>query len=259
MDDEAPMLVTTNGLVIPVRAVSYTLVDMAKAAIEKEWRARGEPLDPPMYTVTTVAGLDEVFAHDATTLDVTPKQTGLDDPAEAEEVAVARSTANWAAWKAYQDARARLLAAQNAKGMRIWLRGLEVEETEGWAERQAEIGVEVPTDPLERRYHYLMTEVLVTPEDLFQAIQKLTALSYRGMVKEEDIASAVSSFRDSLQRKAPRGPADRERTVAVQRPVGDAEGGEGMAHDTQPVAQPAGGGPGGDDGGAPGPATDGGG
>ncbi len=184
-------ITTTAGLEVPIQPVSRQLVDKAVARIEKRYRAKGEPLDTPTYTVSILGGK-------------TTQQEPLDEKSleAGDEVETLRRTA---AWANYKEATARLKAEEDYLSQKLWLcLGIPLDvPASGWQETQTMLGVEIPVDtpeaPFELKNHWLTTEILKTPEDYLQAITGITRLSNAGAINEEDYAAAVKSFRDTLQ------------------------------------------------------------
>ena len=187
---------TVMGRIVKCKPVNDTLVTMAFAKIEKDFRARGEPLDPPTYTVQiALAGAQvgtETHPHDETTLEVPGDE--------------AQTAANKLAWANYQAARERLTKAQYEKREWLWLMvGLDVElpAEDDWArEQEALFEITVPTDPQARRLHYIKTVVLSTLVDFTRALETVTLLSYTGMVDPEVVRASIDSFRNKVQREA---------------------------------------------------------
>ena len=201
---------TVDGRTVKCRPVSNTLLTMALTKIEQEFRARGEPLAPPTYTVKLMlpggeAG-EETHPHDAQTLDVPGDE--------------AATKANHAAWGAYQSATERLAEAQNAKREWLWLMaGLDFQlpADDAWATEQAGLfGIEVPTEPQARRMHYIKTVLLPTPEDYFQALERVTILSLSGAVEPEVVRASIRSFRHSVPGAAPAGDQPASEPVGAQ-------------------------------------------
>lgn len=172
-----------SGKEYEVEAVSDTLVNLAKEAVRNEFLAKGEPIDPPTYKVTTAGGGVSEEPHDETTLSTDEER---------------------AAWTAYIEANKRLEIAVNQRTMKVWLMGLKVElpEDKKWIETQEWLGITVPENPIDRRYHYVTTEILKSPDDLFTTLNAIMKESYRGMVKPEDLDAAIETFRDKLQGQA---------------------------------------------------------
>jgi len=170
---------TTEGLEVKLRPVSRVLIQSVQRTVERELRAKGLPLDPPTYEVTTAAGDVEVHAHDAESIS---------------------TDAERAAWAAYEAAQEELSAETNARVSKALLvAGVVVEDPpEGWAEAMQYLGVELPEDPRERRYSYVELEVLKTPADLIQALAGIIRLSMEGAPKES-LDAVEALFRRALE------------------------------------------------------------
>lgn len=111
-----------------------------------------------------------------------------------------QTPAEIAAWDAYQAA----LAQQNqAAAVRVmnfyYTRGIAEEMDEGWEAEQRYFGVDIPEDPIERKLHWVQTELLVTPADFQNAI---VAIMEASGVDEEAIRAARSSFRGDIRGEA---------------------------------------------------------
>ena len=200
-------ITTVSGRVVKCRPVSDTLVTLALAQIEKEYRGRGEPIDAPTYTLTIMlpggeAGT-ETHTHDETTLEA-PGDEAL-------------TKSNKIAWAEHLSAKERLLAAQNAKREYLWfMAGLDFEmpANDSWAQEQAELyGIEVPNEPAARKLHYIKTVILVSLEDIIRALETITTLSYSGLVDPEAVRASIKSFRNNLQGAAA------ARNPAAQKPM----------------------------------------
>lgn len=189
----------SNGAMVEVQAVSDTLIGMAQEAVRRRFIEAGEPINPPTYTVEHPGGATSQEPHDETTLETDEDR---------------------AAWAKHQEALTRLAAAQSEAQMKVWFSGLvfEMPADDAWIELQRWMGVEVPDEGLERRYHYIVTELVKTPEDMFRVLEAITAVSYEGAITEDDLSSAIRSFRDQLQAK-PSKPANgsgREKPLDTQ-------------------------------------------
>jgi hypothetical protein len=106
------------------------------------------------------------------------------------------------AWLLYEQRQAE---ANKEKGDR-WINALLIgavidhmvmPEDNRWERRQKLVYIEIPDDPDEKRLHYLLTEVLTTPDDLTGLITKIVEISG---VDEEVVESVEDSFRRSLRR-----------------------------------------------------------
>lgn len=189
--------VSSDGVSYPLRiAFSDSKISLALAAIEKKFRAAGEPLDPPTYTIETAAGSTETHPLDE---------------------ASAKSEEEKAQLAAHKDALARLQSAQVQKKMRLLLRGIEWKENPEWeAEHTTMLEVDVPTEPEERWFHFLTTEILKTPADFVNAIEVMTALTYQGGINPDELHAVMNSFRDYLQGRSPNPPKVEKRAVGTR-------------------------------------------
>ena len=144
--------------------------------------------DPPTYTATTVGGDVETHFHNETTLDV-------EDDAE-------QTAKNHKAWEEYILERNRINAELSERMMKLMLiKGTEVEmpTDDEWIEEQAFVGADIskiPEDHLGRKYYYIVTEVIGSPDDLNYIMETIMRISG---VSGEAIASAESSFRRAME------------------------------------------------------------
>lgn len=137
----------------------------------------------------------------------------------AEEMAAAKEhNPDWyaehaEAWEAYQKERDASEAVLNEKLLNaITLKAVVVDlpHDDTWAEEQEFLGLDVPDSPLERRVHYVKTEVIGGAKDVI----RLMALAAGSDVSEEVLAQAVDSFRDYLQGNVTQGLANPGGSVA---------------------------------------------
>lgn len=175
---------SADGREILLRPISSFLLNKVKLDLEAEWRARGEPLDPPTFTMTTVTGEIETLPY-------------------ALETATQDGPETLALWNAHVEATSALNQAVFMAWTRICLFDGLIEpkdyQDERWAKRQAFMGVTVPTDPNERWWHYITTVLLSEVEDQAEATMRIMGLSGRGGMSEEDVAAAVSAFRHQVR------------------------------------------------------------
>ena len=158
--------------------VSQVLIQKTTEAVRRELKAAGLPLEPPSYTVATVAGTVETFVHDETTLS---------------------SDEDKAAWASYQAATAQLARDTNERVTKLlMLKGIDVADPPpAWAEDQKWLGIEVSDDPRERKLAYIQTDVLKTPDDIVVATMRIMQLSLTGL-PEEDLEAIEAMFRSSM-------------------------------------------------------------
>ena len=174
---------TTAGLEVEFDPISPITLEESEKGLEAEYRARGEPLEPPTYETILAGGGTQTFIHDVTTL-------------ESEE--------DKAAWAAYKAATGKLAAEQAQLRMDVVLSALKVRlpEDDAWVRKLKKWHVTVPEDPDERWTFYILREVLKTPSDIFEAMTQVIGASMRGSVSEEAIEAASATFRSNVQEAA---------------------------------------------------------
>lgn len=161
---------------------------------------------PPQYAVKTLQGNTELHDHDETTL-----QTDDDR----------------AMWANYLKEKTEAERRYNQALMRLLLlRGVRVDMAEGWEAEHTYLGFVVPTDPIEKKMHWLETEVLGTVQD-YEAVM-LGVLEASG-VSEEVLTQIGESFRYSVARTEIKRPQTAgTQGMELQRPV--RTGARGGAH-----------------------------
>ncbi len=180
--NEMRMFQTVDGRTLNIRPVSQYLLQKTHLAIEERLRGAGTLSPRPTYSVTTASGAVETYPHDATTL-----QTDEDK----------------AAWAAYEAGQLAFQREKAASATRLYLtRGLMIgDPPQEWIADMAALGIALPENVADRRYEYILMDVLPTPEDLIRAMAALTRLSMAGS-PQEDIDAVEASFRRSLERHA---------------------------------------------------------
>jgi len=174
---------TTAGLEVEFDPISPITLEESEKGLEAEYRARGEPLEPPTYETILAGGGTQTFTHDATTL-------------ESEE--------DKAAWQAYKDATGKLAAEQAQLRLEMVLSALKVKlpEDTAWERKLKRWHITVPEDPDAKWMFYVQREILKTPSDIFEAMTQIIGASMRGSVSEEAIEAASATFRSSVQEAA---------------------------------------------------------
>lgn len=131
--------------------------------------------EPPEYEIVTMGGAVEKHPHDETTL---------------------KTDEDRQAWHTYQVALAMATEKYARDLMNLILLEcvqVDIPQDAGWEKRQERLyGMAIPTDPDERKLHYLTTEVLCTEDDYKQVA--LCAMQASG-ADEERIAQARALFR----------------------------------------------------------------
>jgi len=202
MDIKTHVYVTVNGCEVAYQAISMDALRMSWGGIEKQYRERGEPLDPPTYEIVTGGGGKMQEPHDATT-EKTPDEQ--------------------AAWDAYQSAIRRLQDDKIAMQMKYILEDglgtLQVPEDDSWMEKHTQRLIEIPTDPDKLREFYIVTEVLKTHDDVAGITLSIMLLSQEGKVNEVALETALESFRGYVGRKGIKRLINRQKQVETQQQV----------------------------------------
>ena len=223
-------------------AVREVTVQLAAARVEREFRERGEPIDPPTYQVTNSLGGEVITLplegptpeqRDEAGNVLRPATPGSLDVRDDPEATALRH----ALWNRYQMARFRMYQAQVAAryealiflGFRV-----EVPTDDDWLEDQLMLGFDMPKDGKERKLRYIGH--ICNERDMTRAISMLQLLQSGIGASEEKIAEYEALFRRSLRGEAPAGV---ERALAtLRRVLGDDEirgtdGGEELGGDKE--------------------------
>ena len=177
---------TSEGVKVRLKPVSQMLLAKIRLGYQKRFREAGEPIDTPTRIAKTVAGEEVELTLDADSLEI---------PGKPEETAE-----NERLWAEHQAALERLnLVLQEELMSCVLARGVELTEREGWESEQERFGVEIPEDPIDRKIHYITTELVQTPRDMANLYMAIIRLSNRGAVDEEALEAAEATFRDSVR------------------------------------------------------------
>ena len=178
MDVKKHVYVTVNGREVEYQAISLDALRLSWNGIEKQYRNRGEPLDPPTYEIVTGGGGKVQEPHDATTEKTPDEQV---------------------AWDAYQSVSKRLQYDKNMLLMQyIFEDGLEsisIPQDTSWLEKHKRRMIEIPEDITKLREFYITSEVLKTPDDIAGITASVMLLSQEGKVDEAALETALESFR----------------------------------------------------------------
>ena len=143
-----------------------------------------------------------------------------------------------AAWAKYLTDSARAESEYNAGMMRLMLmRGVKVEypSTDDWVKQQTYLGITVPTDPMERRMHYLETEVLGSQEDYIRVSLGVMAASE---ATPDLLKQIEDTFRGRVQRDAGDATTGQDGQVASDGTVRASESSVSPAHDNERLGRP---------------------
>ena len=202
MDVKKHLYITVNGREVEYQAISLDALRLSWNGIEKQYRERGEPLEPPTYEIVTGGGGKVQEPHDATTEKTPDEQI---------------------AWDAYVDATNRLQDDKSIMQMQYILEdGLEsisIPQDTSWLEKHKRRLIEIPTDPDKLREFYITSEILKTHDDMVGITVSVMILSQQGKVDEAELETALESFRGYLGRKAIKRLVSRQKQVEAQQPA----------------------------------------
>lgn len=182
-------IITTGGRRVEMQPVAQRDIEKAVAVVDREFKAKEEPVDPPWYW------------------SVEPDENGEGGEKvfwDAASVAKDGTEEEKAAWAKHQDTTNRLAKAREARATEIMLlKGIKNEAdkmpTPEWVKEQEYWGIELPTDPRKLALEYIQSEVLKTPFDIINATKKVVLLNLNGVVKDEEIAAVEATFQDALE------------------------------------------------------------
>lgn len=175
-------ITTVSGRSVELRPVSGQMLAEIQVTTRRKAIDRGDKLSPPTYKTKTVAGDEEIFPHDETTLET-------DEDREA--------------WDEYQSA-LNALEEEIASRSNAYIisEGVVIGDIpQDWFEKREWLGLDVPENRMDQRLLYIETEVLTTAEDIIRAISGIMHLTARGSKEMEDrLAELDDLFRRALER-----------------------------------------------------------
>ena len=190
--DPRTVFTTLEGTQIHFVPFSWDEYLLSQEGLRQEYRERGEIVDCPRYKVTYMGGTSQWFDHDAKSIEQAPPET----PPEDVERIIAEQKETW---MKYQDALARFTSEDN--DLRVdfiysdSLAEIKLPEDNEWEIRQQKRRVKIPTDPEEKRRHYINTVLCKARGDQVDMMATIIAISM-GATKEEDVLHVVESFRN---------------------------------------------------------------
>ena len=197
---------TSTGVQLTLKPISPLLRDKVIAGVV--WP------EQPTYEAETVTGAIEVHEHDETTLETD------EDKAAWQEYLLATA-------RAEQEASLRVAQMMFQRG--IDYEAIELPKDKKWIRDQEELGVEIPSDPLKRKRHYVETELLTSNDELKMLTLRLMAMG--GGVDEEVLRQVEASFRGEMEGPPAGEPEDLEGAVELLDELPEGEGGEGVGED----------------------------
>lgn len=171
---------TEDGLVLKLKRVTQVLLNAVSERVQQEWADAGEPVEIPTFTVREGKSEPQTFRHR-----VTEKGNTLDVKDDPEQTRI-----NHIMWDAHLDALERLIVAQKEEqAQAMFMFGLEcaLPEDGEWIAQLKFAGLELPEDPIEKRFAYLWFCAL-SLYDKKMLISILEVLSLGKMVKPDQMS-----------------------------------------------------------------------
>lgn len=170
---------TAAGEAIEVFPVSLQQLEMVRAvAAEEANREFGGAPQAPTYTVEVMGGEKEIHPHDETTLET-----------EEDRLAFAEYQAKLRTYNAVISKRVMNF---------VLLAGTKIQppDDDAWIEMQQYFGIDVPEGKLDRRAHYIQTEVIKTLNDI-QGLS--TAIMEVSGIDTKLVEASAATFSDSVE------------------------------------------------------------
>lgn len=188
---------TQDGVKITLHVFSYQAYQMGVATIKKEYRDRGEPIEPPTFTVALDGGVTREYTHDAKSILQAPPGTPPDQVSAIVEK-------QKQAWEDHLKAKERLIAETNALYADYFFEDALCDirlpdDNSSWEDRQRRRHVVIPDDPEAKRRHWINTELLKSPQDMVGLTAKVMSLV--GGEDEEVVMDMVDGFLNTLRSK----------------------------------------------------------
>jgi hypothetical protein len=178
-------ITTQNGTELELCPVSsYYITGVRNKARSDFIKENGALLTPPTYTIVCGGGpgftsWEETKTH---------KEDTIEQGTESEKHA----------WTLYQEQQRELGSFIWMRTARVYLlRGVTTEPPDnGWQARQERDNIEVPTDPEDRKQHWIETEAVINPFELGMVVTTIQAQSQQ--VKEAR-EQAAEMFRRAME------------------------------------------------------------
>lgn len=197
--DKKHVYTTVNGREVEYQAISLDALQMTRRGLQRAYRERGEPIEPPTYEIVTASGAKITETHDDTT---------------------SKSDTEQVAWDEHVLAKSKLDYEYSAILMRYvfddGLAGIVVPEDTAWQEKYRARYIDIPTDPQELRDFYITAEILPTKVDRRGLTTAVLTLSEIGKVDPDALEVRLDMFRGDLEREAAQRIKRTQRKVEAQ-------------------------------------------
>lgn len=187
---------TLSGVDIHFVPFSWDEYQLQLEGLREKYRQQGLPIDIPQYEVVFAGGKPEKFDHDEKSITQAPQGTPEEDKAGV--IAMQQ-----AAWGLHKET-VKKFEAEDAEIRMEYLfldslGGITLPEDNAWEVRQLSKDIKIPSDPEEKRRHYILTILAKSRADQLDLMSTITAVSM-GITKEADVEAIRSTFRNQLFR-----------------------------------------------------------
>lgn len=185
-EQERPFFLREDGTKVFIKSISMLELQKVEEGVMREFRERGEPIDPPTYEVETAGGGKLKLPMDASNLEVEG------DPAESQR--------RQDLWRAHRLANERMRTEIGEISTEIIMEGIVCDmPSDEWIAKKRKRHIQIPDDPEELLALYKTIEIIRTPGDLVKAQQEIMILSGSGAISREDIEAAGATFLSKIQ------------------------------------------------------------
>lgn len=168
------LYMTAGGKQVELTLIPPLQAQMVRDAAEREAIKQFGEAKKPTYKTE----MDEVLEHDETS--ITDERTPDEDKAA------------WLKWQETQASIDNHIAQQMMRFFLYYGVAVDPDTDTTWQGRQKFFGIEIPEDPIERKIHYIQTEMIFSPDDIQGITTRLMTLAG---VRQEVVDAAVNSFR----------------------------------------------------------------
>jgi hypothetical protein len=165
-----------RGTVVQTVLVSSFLVEAARNAARTKWEEEHGKPEPPTYTVPLAGGGHETYPYDAEAI----KEADTEEEVKA--------------WHVYLAKKAILDDILWRTSVKVWLcEGVIGDPPEEWEEQQKRWGISIPTDPMEKKVHWIQT-------GLVSGLAELLSLVVHVQTQQDPVEVAAQVAADTFQR-----------------------------------------------------------